>query len=405
MNILFILPYVPSKIRVRPFHMIKGLSERHDVRVIALGEVGKARTPGVEELKDLLGDITVIPHSKLRGVCQSLLALASSSPMCTAYCRSSRMRKAIAQAVARQRIDVVHVEHLRAAHFAPFDERIPAILDSVDCLTGLFGQMAHSKGSPISRMVMAEETFKLRRYEPKTMRGFDRVLVTSEFERQALLDLDRSLNVDVVPNGVDTDYFAPQGSTRKPARMIFSGKMSYAPNARAALWFAERVLPAIQTRFRDSEFVVVGSDPPAEVRKLSEIPGVTVTGYVDDIRPYLDSASVAVVPIQVAVGVQNKALEAMAMGLPVVAAPIAARTFGRSCPGIIEAESAEDMAREVSRLIERPAEAAEIGRQAREEARKRFSWQTSVQKLEEIYEDVVGNRTATAKQASARVQH
>ena len=392
MNVLVIAPYIPSRIRVRPFHLIGGLARRHDVHVIALRDADESRLPGLEEIAGYVREIRIVPHSKLRGMLQSLMALGTRTPMCAAYCRSRRMQAVIEEVISARRFDIVHLEHLRAAHFAPLGQGIPVVFDSVDCLTGLFAQLVRSQGALGGRLVAAEEAWKLRRYEPRTLRRFDRVLVTSDSDREELLRLEPALDVDVVPNGVDIDHFAPQGAQRKPARLVFSGKMSYAPNVEAVLWFAENVLPPLARKFRDLEFIIVGSNPPPSVAALARIPGVSVTGYVEDMRPHLDSAAIAVAPMQTAVGIQNKILEAMAMALPVVATSAAAGTFGRDCPGILEANSSGEMERIISGLIESPAEAVETGRRGRAEVASRFSWAHSVELLESAYEKALRSR-------------
>jgi sugar transferase (PEP-CTERM/EpsH1 system associated) len=390
MNILFIAPYVPSRIRVRPFHLIMELARRHRVHVIALGDSERSKIPGGDDLSAVVSGMQVIPHPKMRGYLQSLAAIATSTPMCTAFCRSSAMSAAVRDAVRSTSYDIIHVEHLRAAHFAPQRGDAPIVFDSVDCLSGLFGQMAGSRKGLLSRLVAGEESWKLRRYEPRTIRRFDRIVITSESERRELLSLDGNLPVQVLPNGVDTEYFSPQGDQRRSNRLVFSGKMSYAPNAEAAIWFAQKVLPAVRQAHGDTEFVIVGSDPPPEVRSLAQIPGVMVTGYVDDTRPFLDSASIAVVPMQMAVGIQNKVLEALAMGLPVVASSLSARTFGDAAPGIVRADSADEVATAVCRLIADRSAAEDIGRRGREAAVGSYSWQAVVDQLEQVYADAIG---------------
>lgn len=389
MRILFITPYVPSRIRVRPFQIIRELSKRHKVHVVALGEVGVGKARGAEELPGMTEDLIVIPHSKLRGLLQSLLALPTPSPMCSAFCWSAAMKRTVADVVGGASFDVVHIEHLRAAHFGAACGGLPIVFDSVDCLTGLFGQMARTKKNPVSKLVMAEEAWKLRRYEPRMLARFDRVVITSDTEREEIANLDQNLPIEVVPNGVDTDYFSPQEVERAPHRIVFSGKMGYSPNAQAALWFAQNVFCVIRDKYPDAEFMIVGSDPPAEVNKLGSQPGIMVTGYVDDIRPHLASSAVAVVPMQVAVGMQNKLLEAMAMGLPVVATPIATRSLRQRCPGVAVAESAEEMIAEVSRLLDDPNRADQIGREGRDEVLRNFSWRSSVEKLELAYQGAI----------------
>ncbi len=388
MKILFIAPYVPSRIRVRPFQFIKELAARHEVYVLALGEVS-TQASGVEELSRLVKDFRVVPHSKLRGLAQAAAALPTAAPMCAAFCWSPAMRKAVEETVCGAKFDIVHIEHLRAAHFASACRELPVVFDAVDCLSGLFDQMSRSKRNPVGRLIMMEEVWKLRRYEPRMLARLDRLVVTSDSEREELAALNPALRIDVVPNGVDTDYFAPQGAARMPHRVVFSGKMAFEPNTQAALWFAENVFGALRDRYADAEFVIVGSDPPAQVTRLAGTPGITVTGYVDDLRPYLDSSSIAVVPMQVAVGIQNKVLEGMAMGLPVVATPIATRAFGRGCAGLLEVADAKKMTEELLRLMGDPELAARTGRLGREEVLRNFSWHANVGMLEAVYREAI----------------
>jgi sugar transferase (PEP-CTERM/EpsH1 system associated) len=391
MNILFVIPYVPSRIRVRPFHIIKELSKRHSVTVIALGEVDGLETTAAEELRSFVHALRIIPHSKLRGYSQSLMALPTSTPMCAAFCRSTLMSNEVASQLSLNDFDLIHIEHLRGAHFIPKNLGVPVVFDSVDCLAGLFRQMAKRKKNPIGKLVMLEESWKLKRYEPKMMQKFDKIVITSDSERDEVLLLDASLPVEVIPNGVDVEYFAPSSVQKHQGRIVFSGKMSYEPNAEAVIWFATNVFPVLKSRNPSVEFLVVGSNPPQQVKELADTQGISVTGYVDDIRPYLESSVVAVVPMQIAVGIQNKILEAMALELPVVATPIATRPFGPGFSGIIEAETADETAEEVLRLLNNPQAAADIGRKGREEVLRDFSWQRSVNELEKIYEELLAH--------------
>ncbi len=388
MKILFVAPYIPSRIRVRTFHILSELAKRHEVHLVALVESKTAAQCGYEEVSGLCKSVTTIPHPKLKGARQAAAALLSPSPMCTAYCRSSKLKKAVWEVLSSVKIDVIHVEHLRAAHFVPRRCKTPVVFDSVDCLTDLFGQMASSGGNVLRRLVMAEETWKLRRYEPKMMKQLGKVVVTSEAERSKLLLLDGTLDVTVVPNGVDTDYFAPSASPKRPDRIVFSGKMGYMPNSQAVLWFAENVMPEVRKSHPEAEFLVVGQDPPAKVAKIGESDGITVTGFVDDIRPHIDRSAIAVAPMQIAVGVQNKALEALAMGVPVVATGVVARAIGKDCPGIIAAETAQDMIRHINYLIENPETARELGDKGRRLLNDRFGWAASITVLERVYREV-----------------
>lgn len=388
MRILFLTPYVPSRIRVRPFYFIRELAKRHEVHVLSLGVPAGERAVGAEELRAATKSFRVIPHSGFRGICSSIAALPTRTPMCAAYCRSAVMHSALTEMLASQSFDIVHVEHLRAAVFLRERPGVPAVFDSVDCLAGLFGQIASANSNPLKRLVAAEEAWKLRRYEPRIAARFDGVVITSDSEKAALSGLEPGLRIDVVPNGVDTDYFAPSGAPRHPHRVVFTGKMSYQPNADAALWFAEQVFGRLRDKWPDAEFIIAGSGPTEAIRKLGERPGITVTGCVPDLRPYLDSSTVAVAPMGIAVGVQNKVLEAMAMGLPVVLSPLAARSVG-DCSSVVVASGEQEWFEAVAGLMENTDSAAEIGRRNRDWVRERFSWEASAGMLESVYKRLV----------------
>lgn len=386
MKILFITPYIPSRIRVRPFEIIKELAKTNEVSVISLAE-GSENPSGLDEIHSCCQSVEIISHPKLKGYFQSLKALATKSPMCAGYCWSSDMDKAVNNKINAQPIDVIHIEHIRAAHFLP-KTNIPAVFDGVDCLSSLFRQMSRSRKNIAARLIALEEAWKLSKYEPSTMRKFHKAIITSEAEKKSILDMDSLIDIEVVENGVDTNYFAPK-SIKKRKQIIFSGKMSYQPNAQAAIWFAEKVFPIIKSKVPDAEFIIVGSGPPASVTKLADISGIKVTGYVDDIRPYLAESSVAVTPMQIAVGIQNKALEAAAMQLPVVATSIVKQAFSDRIKSIIEINDPIEMAEAIIDLLNNPMKAKELGESAREDVIKNYSWHSQVIKLNKIYEDLV----------------
>ncbi len=387
MNILFIAPYIPSRIRVRPFHFINELSKKHNVIVVALGDENSEEAAAARDLN--CSEMHIVSLSKTRAAFQCLVALPTPAPLCAAYCYSSAARKTIAQIVEKHDIDIVHIEHIRAAHFARDLRNYNLVFDAVDCLTGLFSKLAKTGSNPISRALMSEEAWKLKTYEPQVMRMFDRAIITSEREKKEVNALAADIHIDVVPNGVDTQYFVPAEAESDGKRIVFSGKMGYRPNADAAFFFATEVFPLVQNEHPDAEFIIAGSGPDEKIRGLGKTNGITVTGFVEDLRPYLQSARVAVTPMQVAVGIQNKALEAMSCGTPVVASSAVGAAFTGEPAGLVSADGAEDTAQAVSKLLHNPKEATELGKKAREYVLANYSWGASVEMLESIYEEVI----------------
>jgi glycosyltransferase involved in cell wall biosynthesis len=216
------------------------------------------------------------------------------------------------------------------------------------------------------------------------------VAVTSRHDADELVKLDPTMPVRVVPNGVDLTYFHPNGIQPEPDSLVFSGKMSYSANGDAALFLAGEVLPLVRQKRPGVRLTIVGSGPTPAVRALAERdPGVTVTGYVDDLRPHLQQAQVAVCPMRIGVGIQNKALEAMAVGRPVICSSLVSRAFpGAEREGVIRvAGTAEEFACACADLLAHPEEAARAGLAAREYVERHHRWEYAVECLVELYEE------------------
>ena len=386
MNILFVLPYVPSRIRIRPFNFIKELSERHSVYVVCQSD--SSETGLDDEIMKYAKDICVIKQSKFKGYLQALLATLTPIPGGMAFCMSRKMKNAIGYTMENMIFDVIHLEHLRAVSFLPKSNQTPVLFDDVDCLTDLFMQMAKIKKNPFAKITNFIEAVKLRFYEPRTIKRFRKTIITSVREKRKLKSFNDKLVIDVIGNGVDSEYFKPAGRHKYPHRIVFNGKMSYAPNANAVIWFANNVFPLIKQRVPDAEFVIVGSKPSSAVKALAKTEGITVTGFVEDLRPYLDESSVAVVPMRIAVGVQNKLLEDLAMGLPVVTTSISSP--GQNVPGVFVADSPEEMADTICELFEDDTLRKEEGAAAREFVKEKCSWSAMTTKLETIYGKLTG---------------
>ncbi len=340
LNILYVVPYAPTLIRVRPYNLIRFLSRAgHRVTLATLVEADGER----ESLAALAGAgvrVLAEPISRRHKLANALRAAPTRVPLQAVYSWQPRLAGAIRAALGEAArggagFDVVHVEHLRGARYAldmaawaaANGRRPPVVWDSVDCISHLFEQAARSSRSLFGRLVTRLELGRTRRYEGWLVGRFDRVLVTSTVDRQALTGLaatldgeDHSERVVVLSNGVDLDYFVPVIHGREPATVVFTGKMSYHANLTAALYLIEQVMPLLWRQRPDAKLVIAGSSPPDRLRRLAaEHAGhVEVTGQVPDLRPYLTRASVAVAPLLYGAGVQNKVLEAMACATPVV---------------------------------------------------------------------------------------
>ena len=417
MRILFVVPYAPTRIRTRPYHLLRTLmAQGHDVTVATLWSSEEERV----EIDELPGGADHVLAERLpfgRSLWNCLRSVPGAEPLQARYSWSPRLATRLHQAVQRSHFDVVHVEHLRGVRYglALADslgaraDRPTLVWDSVDCITALFKRAARESQTRRVRVAARLELPRTERYEGAVAGRFDRVLVTSEVDRGELLQLagecvpaSRPPRVEVLPNGVDLDYFSPSGEPREPMTLVITGKMSYHANATAVARFVEGVMPEVWAELPDTRVWIVGKDPTRELLKLGvpfngagsngrptggRDPRVRLTGWVKDLRPFLRKATLAVAPIQYGVGIQNKVLEALACEAPVVASPQAVSALETtSGTELVVASDSRGLAASIVALLKDPARRARMGRAGRTFVERRHDWRGIGRRLTTIYE-------------------
>lgn len=329
--------------------------------------------------------------------------LAEAEPLQARYCLSPHMTAAVRHALALAGgFDLLHVEHLRAALYADEAAGLPRVFDAVDCMSRLLAQTAGVGPTWSTRLTARVELPRTRRFERQLVRQFERILLTAETERAALLGLaaapaESAARVHVLPNGVDGDYFPSTDAPRDAATLVFVGRMAYHANFAAARLLLTDLMPRLWARRPDARLLIVGTTPPAALRALARRAGprVVVTGAVPDVRPYLRRATLSVSPLPYAVGIQNKVLEAMATATPVVATRAACSGL-RAVAGqdLLVAEGADAFAAEILRLLEEPALARTVGAAGRRYVEAQHDWRAAARDLEAIYHDAIAERAA-----------
>jgi glycosyltransferase involved in cell wall biosynthesis len=303
------------------------------------------------------------------------------------------MAALIRQIQAEQEFDVVHVEHLRGAELGRVVDGLPVVFDSVDSITLLFERVLEAGPNLKSRFLAWLDLARTRHYEGRLQDYFDRVLVTSPLDREALDRIATSKNNDrlvVLPNGVDLDYFKPFDTTREPSTVIFTGKMSYHANIAAAMDLATQVMPLVWQKYPSARLVVAGKDPAAELRSLASDSRIEITGTVPDLRPYLAQATVAVTPIRYGVGIQNKVLEAMAMAIPVVSSPQAVSALQLTQEqDVLVAENPAKMAEAIIHLFTDESLQQQIGQAGRHYVETHHDWNVVARRLATVYREVL----------------
>lgn len=392
MHVLFVTPYVPSLIRVRPYNLIRSVAQLgHRVSLVALA-VGDEASQG-DAIRPCLHRCRLVTLRPRQIAGNLASAITRRVPLQAAYGHSRQMLDAMQDLQRQEPVDVVHVEHLRASMLGGALPGVPRVFDSVDCISLLLERAAAGSPQLGSRLMARVELGRTRRFEARLLDLYHRVLVTSPEDRQALLTLmdgqgapDAGERLIVLPNGVDLDYFQPLAARREPETLVFTGKMSYHANVASALYLATKVMPRVWWKRPNASLWIVGKDPPPVIRALAADPRVTVTGFVPDMRPYLARATIAACPITYGVGIQNKVLEAMAMGTPVVTSPRVQMALGvASGVHLLIADRPDAFAEQVLRLLSDAALRARLSDAGHRYVTSNHHWGTIATRLVQVY--------------------
>lgn len=410
MNILFVVPYAPTLIRTRPHNLLWHLTRHGHVVTLATLWENQSERDVLKEFEAWGIKIICSQLSKPRVVWNSLRTLATKSPIQGRYCFQPQFARKLQVAATNQGslFDVIHIEHLRGALYGLYlksDLQPPIVWDSVDCISLLFERAAKYSASPFGRFVTQFELERTRRYEAWLVHQFSRVLATSPEDAHALDELGSRFNnsrssgrehaglkVQVVPNGVDLEYFAPIERPRAPDTLVFTGKLSYHANVTAVLHLVNDIMPLIWKDRPRVRVQIVGHHPTRQIRELvtRHAPSVTLSTSVPDIRPYLRSATVAVAPMQYGAGIQNKVLEAMACATPVVASPPAVSALNAVDGEHLQiADSPRAFADRVLGLLSDNDLRERIGRGGRGYVERHHDWDDITRQLESIYRDAI----------------
>ena len=392
MRILYLTPYVPSRIRVRPFNLIKSLSASHEISLVSL-VCDEYERKLVHEVAEYCVSVDLVPLPKSRSYMNCLLSLPTALPLRVAYYTSPELEQCVRRVIRERSIEVVHGELIKIAPLLQKiaqEEQVATLFDAVDCISWYLQQQRTTVRGPLRKAFVFSEMKKMQRYERRVLASFDRTVITSAHDRDCLVSLGaEARTIAVMPNGVDTEYFTPLLSPRQEETLVFCAKLDYYPNSHAILHFCREVLPRIWERRPGVRLQLVGNNPPEAVRNLASDERITVTGYVPDIRPYLGGASVALAPLHVAAGIQNKVLEALAMGTPMVATPGSCRSLQvKDGVHLLVAEEDQAFADAVLRLLEDRQLAQNIGWAGRQFVVENYSWVEAAKNLSNLYREI-----------------
>lgn len=327
------IPYPPDKgDKIRSWHILRQLARRYHVHLGCLRDAAEDERH-VGFLRTICASVNCQPLNPRLAKLRSIACFASGEALTIGYFRNERLQRWVAETLRSHRPSRIFVFCSAMAPYVLDSTADQRILDMVDVDSEKWRQYAAHARWPM-RAIYAREQRLLLALERKAAAAFDKTLLVSPAEAALFASLapEAAARLAVLRNGVDADYFNPEHRYPNPyagraPRLVFTGAMDYRPNIDAVAWFSNQVMPHLRRSRPSLEFWIVGANPTAAVRGLAGLPGIHVTGRVEDVRPYLAHADAMVAPLTIARGVQNKVLEAMAMARPVVATP-------EACAGI-----------------------------------------------------------------------
>lgn len=343
------------------------------------------------DLRNHVATATVVRVPRWRNRIRALPALTSATPLTHVLLDAPDLRLVLAKAVAR-RPDVVlaYCSGIARAALDPMLDGVPLVLDMVDVDSEKWAQLACASTAPV-RWIYRREARLLAQFETAATRRAFCTTVVNERERAALVRLAPGARIEVVENGVDLAALTPTAPPADSHDVIFCGVMNYRPNVDGALWLAREVWPHIRARYPPARLVLVGSSPTSQIEKLAESPDITVTGSVPDVKPYLWRGAVAVAPLQVARGVQNKVLEAVAAGLPaVITTQVSKGLPAEILPACAVADEPQAFADRVIELLGQSA--GERRDRAQRANLARLSWEHRLARLPQLLSEAAANR-------------
>lgn len=380
------LPYPPDKgDKIRAFHQIRHLARRHRVHLLTLSD---GAVPDLAPLRELCASVEVFPVHRTAAYVRSALGAFGPRPLTLSFFDSAELRRRVEELAAGRHFDaIVAYSSSMAPYVEPF-AGVPAVLDMVDVDSAKWEQYSRF-ANPLLRPVYALEARRLRAYEASLAGRFERIVLATENELRLYESFAPDARAAAVPNGVDFDHFHPIDLPKaETPLLVFTGQMDYFANVDGIGHFAREVFPRLRRRIAGVELVIVGRSPVPAVRALAERPGISVTGAVGDVRPFLARSWAFVAPLRIAQGVQNKVLEAMAMDLPVVCSDkvLAGLAEGGFVHGqdLLAAGSPEAFEACLASVLEDAGAGARLARNARRRLTACYRWPDNLDRFEEI---------------------
>lgn len=381
MKILAVLPRFPYPLekgdKLRAYHQLRQLAKSNQIYLFCTSHV-KLSPEEIEAVSVFCAEVKIVKASKFKSLLNAGFYFATGRSLQLGYWDSMSTRAAFRSFEKKVKPDVLYCQMVRTMPWVE-KSKTAKVIDYQDALSINVSRRA-KMSSGLWKRILNHEAQCLEKAEQKALAVFDRHTIISRRDRRAVRK-DSNIHIDVVTNGIDSDYFAPS-DVEKTADIVFCGNMQYEPNVNAAKFLVERVMPKVWRRLPDTTVVLAGAEPTKAVRALAG-PKVTVTGWVPDIRPCYQSARIFVAPMLSGSGLQNKLLEAMSLGIPCVTTIVANGTLGAtSKQEILVGKCTDAMVSHIVRLLGDSSLREHLSIKGRAFVQKNYSWDESVKYLE-----------------------
>lgn len=414
MRVLILSPYLPFPPHFggasRIYNLIKQLSNEHSITLLTLVDE-EGREEHVKEMFNFCESvIPVQSHNTLQsiGMRRKRIRQLMTTFSLTCYQYKSffypEMQQQIYRTLSQKPFDIVQVEFAQMGYYdMPTDAGL--ILDEHNIEHDILKRTFKSETDPVRKLFNLFEYIKFRRDEIKLCRKFDACVTTSDRDARVLGRLLPQMPITVVPNGVDTSYFKPtKREKEEDFTLVFTGTIRYYPNTEGLTFFLQKVFPLIREKAPAARLFIVGSDPPEEIKKFSS-DNVIVTGFVPDVRPYLERATAVIVPLRIGGGTRLKVLEALSMEKPMVATAVGCEGIEiTNNENILVADEPEAFARAVLDLFERSALRRRLATAGRTLVEQRYDWARSAERLSSVYLDIKSSERKTTTSITQRTR-
>uniref|UniRef100_A0A7C4XG31 TIGR03087 family PEP-CTERM/XrtA system glycosyltransferase n=1 Tax=candidate division WOR-3 bacterium TaxID=2052148 RepID=A0A7C4XG31_UNCW3 len=365
--------------KLRFFNILKYLGKNHETSILCFTD-RKVMPDMVSHYKSYFNEIDVVYLPKVFSYVNCIFGLLKGQPLQISYYKSKKMERLVKEKLSQNKFDMVFVHLIRMAEYVK-NYPIYKILDMTDAQSlNYIRAMAYTTGkwSIIHRF----EKDLVRNYEQHIWRYFNKTYVVSPVDREYLKTLNKDINVEVLANGVDIEKYQFRLNNHRNSQICFIGNMRTFPNTDAVVWFSKEIFPLIKEEIPDTKFFIIGAEPSRRVRELSKMTDVIVTGEIKEINQYVWDSAVSVAPIRVGAGIQNKILESMALGTPVVTTSIGLEGI-EAKPGkhLLVADTPEEFARKVVQLIKDRDLRMQISQKARSLIEEKYTWENTLRAL------------------------